>query len=726
MAKLFSFKINGAYLRFLLKRNTRFMVLTGIAMTVLFPILAFTNYLIDGSYNQFVFTTGRVFILLLLVLSIFIVPFLLFSYLNSKKNLDVYHALPIKRRDLYFTTLLAAFAIILIPYTLVYIIGNVYYFSVIPNVDVILLIKQYYFSLALTLSIVTPILFAMMNTGTGVDGLLYGLLLHIIPSILYGAYVTFGSAVLLGFSVADPSLFLLYASPIWAIFELTFNTTRIFPNPILISLYWIAFGLITSWVVLYYYQIRRSEKAEEPFTNKWFFPVISSFFTFIVQFFLYSAFITLSGRGLDFRTLIFPFFLTFVMYLILDVIANRGFKHLIRGIINFGIIGALSLSTFTFGTLFDGFGYITRVPDANNVEKVELEYYDPYSFLYQSYYYDQTTFPIQKMYSEAEDIATIIETHEAILEGFKENGYKKWDGYSPLESTPRSGLDSALYQQSSNVSIVYHLKSGAKIARSYTVPFGWTTDLLNLVDSENVFKNRYPMLANPDAVVRNTVFDILDPLMSNSVTLSGKVNFKLFAAAYKSDYLSLNEQQHNYPDTGVLGIIHLTSCTSVDMCITRGIPIDARYTQTLSLLASSGIALPTFTTFENLPIVVLPDATNEKAPFFHIQSLLGNVDFFTPSYYDEVKEGSVAIGMVKYIEIPQERIIELLPYIRTNAISEKAIGVLRVESNIVLSDRNTQYMFYLLDEDALPLLQQWRTELEVKEINYENIIYKYE
>lgn len=725
MAKLFSFKINGAYLRFLLKRNTRFMVLTGIAMTVLFPILAFTNYLIDGSYNQFVFTTGRVFILLLLVLSIFIVPFLLFSYLNSKKNLDVYHALPIKRRDLYFTTLLAAFAIILIPYTLVYIIGNVYYFSVIPNVDVILLIKQYYFSLALTLSIVTPILFAMMNTGTGVDGLLYGLLLHIIPSILYGAYVTFGSAVLLGFSVADPSLFLLYASPIWAIFELTFNTTRIFPNPILISLYWIAFGLITSWVVLYYYQIRRSEKAEEPFTNKWFFPVISSFFTFIVQFFLYSAFITLSGRGLDFRTLIFPFFLTFVMYLILDVIANRGFKHLIRGIINFAIIGALSLSTFTFGTLFDGFGYITRIPDADNVEKVELEYYDPYSFLYQSYYYDQTTFPIQKMYSEAEDIATIIETHEAILEGFKENGYKKWDGYSPLESAPRSGLDSALYQQSSNVSIVYHLKSGAKIARSYTVPFGWTTDLLNLVDSENVFKNRYPMLANPDAVVRNTVFDILDPLMSNSVTLSGKVNFKLFAAAYKSDYLSLNEQQHNYPDTGVLGIILLTSCTSVDMCITRGIPIDARYTQTLSLLTSSGVTLPTFTTFEYLPIVVLPDATNEKAPFFHIQSLLGNVDFYTPGYYEEVKEGA-PVGTVDYIEIPQDRIIELLPYIRTNAISEKAVGVLRVESDIVFNDRNTQYMFYLLDEDALPLLQQWRTELEVKKSNYDNIIYKYE
>jgi hypothetical protein len=627
---------------------------------------------------------------------------------------------------LYFTTLLAAFAIILIPYTLVYIIGNVYYLSVIPDVDTILLIKQYYFFVALTLSIVTPILFAMMNTGTGVDGLLYGLLLHIIPSILYGAYVTFGSAVLLGFSVADPSLFLLYASPIWAIFELTFNTTRIFPNPMLISLYWIAFGLITSWIVLYFYQIRRSEKAEEPFTNKWFFPVISSFFTFIVQFFLYSAFITLSGRGLDFRTLIFPFFLTFVMYLILDVIANRGFKHLVRGIINFAIIGALSLGTFTFGTLFDGFGYITRVPNASNVEKVELEYYDPYGFLYQSYYYDQSTFPLQKIYTDAEDIETIIKTHEFILEGFKENDYKKWDGYSPLESTPRSGLGSALYQQSSNVSIVYHLKSGAKIARSYTVPFGWTTELLNLVDSENVFKNRYPMLANPDAVVRNTVFEIFDPLMTNAVTLSGKVNFKLFAAAYKSDYMSLNEQQHNQPDTPVLGIIHLTSCTSSDMCITRGIPIDARYTQTLSLLSSSGITLPTLSVFVNLPIVVLPDVNNEKAPFFHIQSLLGNVDFFTPNYYDETKEGAVAVGMVDYIEIPQDRVIELLPYIRTNAISEKAIGVLRVETKVVLNDRNTQYMFYLLDEDALPLLQQWRSEFEVKKSNYESIIYKFE
>ncbi len=726
MAKLFSFNINGAYLRFLIKRNARFMILTGIAMTVLFPILAFTNYLIDGSYNEFVFTTGRVFILILLVLSIFIVPFLMFSYLNSKKNLDVYHALPIRRRDLYFTTLLASLAIILIPYTIVYVIGNVYYFSVISNVDAVLLFKQYYFAVALTLSILMPILFAMMNTGTGVDGLLYGLLLHIIPSILYGAYVTFGNAVLLGFSVADPSLFLLYASPIWSIFELTFNTSRIFPNPILISVYWIAFGLITSWIVLYYYQIRRSEKAEEPFTNRWFFPVISSFFTFIVQFFLYSAFITLSGRGLDFRTLIFPFFLTFVMYLILDVIANRGFKHLVRGIINFAIIGALSLGTFTFGTLFDGFGYITRVPNANNVEKIELDYNDPYGFLFSSYYYDQPSFSIQKIYSSEEDIATIIKAHKAILDGFKENDYKKWDGYSDLVSTPRTPLDATMYKQSSSVRIVYHLKSGAKIARYYTVPFGWASDLLDLVDSENVFKNRYPMLGNPDAVVRNTIFDIFDPLMSNSISLSGKVNFKLFAAAYKSDYLSLNEQQHNYPETPILGIINLTSCTSTEMCLSRAIPIDARYVQTLSLLASSGVSLPVLTTLDYVPIVVLPDATNEKSPFFHIQSLLGYTDFYIPYSYSETKEVNPISERVDYIEIPENRLVELLPYIRINALSVKAVGVLRVVSKVAFSERNTMYMFYLLDESALPLLQQWRSEFEVKKVPFDDILYRFE
>lgn len=726
MAKLFSFNINGAYLRFLIKRNARFMILTGIAMTVLFPILAFTNYLIDGSYNEFVFTTGRVFILLLLVLSVFIVPFLMFSYLNSKKNLDVYHALPIRRRDLYFTTLLAAFVIILIPYTVVYLIGNVYYASVIANVDTVLLFKQYYFSVALTLSILMPILFAMMNTGTGVDGLLYGLLLHIIPTILYGAYVTFGSAVLLGFSVADPSLFLLYASPIWSIFELTFNTSRIFPNPILISVYWIAFGLIASWIVLHYYQIRRSEKAEEPFTNKWFFPVISSFFTFIVQFFLYSAFIALSDRGLDFRTLIFPFFLTFVMYLILDVIANRGFKHLVRGIINFAIIGALSLGTFTFGTLFDGFGYITRVPDASNVEKVELDYFDPYGFLYQSYYYEPSSFTLQNMYSDEEDIATIIKAHKTILEGFKENDYQKWNGYSEFNSTSSAMLDDSIYRQSSNVRIVYYLKSGAKIARSYTVPFGWTSDLLELVDSENVFKNRYPMLGNPDAVVRNTIFDLFDPLMSNSVTLSGKVNFKLFASAYKSDYLSLTEQQHNYSDAPVLGIINLTSCTGTEMCLSRAIVIDARYTQTLSLLASSGVTLPTLTTLESNPIIVLPDASNEKSPFFHIQSLLGNTDFFMPYNYSEVKEVNPINDQADTMEIPQDRLIELLPYIRINSLSEKAVGVLRVVSKVSFSERNTMYMFYLLDEDAIPLLQQWRSEFEVKKQSIDNILYKFE
>ncbi len=36
------------------------------------------------------------------------------------------------------------------------------------------------------------------------------------------------------------------------------------------------------------------------------------------------------------------------------------------------------------------------------------------------------------------------------------------------------------------------------------------------------------------------------------------------------------------------------------------------------------------------------------------------------------------------------------------------------------------YMFYLLDESALPLLQQWRSEFEVKKVPFDDILYRFE
>jgi hypothetical protein len=145
-----------------------------------------------------------------------------------------------------------------------------------------------------------------------------------------------------------------------------------------------------------------------------------------------------------------------------------------------------------------------------------------------------------------------------------------------------------------------------------------------------------------------------DPLMSNSVTLSGKVNFKLFAAAYKSDYLSLNEQQHNYPDTSVLGVINLTSCTSTGYVHYPRCPHRCTLhsnTVITGLLWYNASVI--YRLSEILPIVVLPDATNEKGAILPYSIDVWQRRLVLPwATMRKQKKEPAVVGTANYIEIP--------------------------------------------------------------------------
>ena len=77
MAHQFRLSNNLDYLRFLVKRNRRFMILMGSGMIVLYPILLLTIKLINPSVNlDEIRGLGQVFASILLIVSAISIPFL--------------------------------------------------------------------------------------------------------------------------------------------------------------------------------------------------------------------------------------------------------------------------------------------------------------------------------------------------------------------------------------------------------------------------------------------------------------------------------------------------------------------------------------------------------------------------------------------------------------------------------------------------------------------------
>lgn len=718
MANLSNLKINLEYLRFLLKRNTRLMILVSVLMFALYPLLSFTQFVLTQNYSRTTFLVGQVLLLVLFVLSIFLIPFVLFNYLNSKRNLDVYHALPITRKNLYLTTIVAGLVIIFIPFTLNYVGGSLYYLAVIPDVDGWLLVKQYWFALAFVLPILMPILFSMMNTGTNLDGFLYGVILHLIAPISYGAYVVYGQSVLLGFRLADFSKFLLYSSPIWSLFELTFNTERINPNPLLMSFYWLAIGFVLTFVVLYFYQIRKSEKAESPFTNNWFFPVIATIFIIIIQVFLFSSFTAfINDQSLDLRTLLFPVFFTFVAYMVLDVIANRGFKHFLKGLTHFGIITAVTLSGFVIATSTGGAGYVNKVPDIASVESVSLTLYDnsgsglfgssPYS--YEKYLYQVS----EKMeFSDEKYIEAIIKTHQTILEQHKvynipknQYRYTTFEHDYPFVSSNNSEV---------TMEIIYHLNNGSKMARYYQLPFVWTYDLLPIIETDQVFIQKFPALSSnvfnqftPSKVTYTNAL-VQDPIILDNFQI------ETFARFLKADYTQKDWQQH-MEGSSIFGFVAITLCNEEveeykKECHFQQYPVLTNYARTIAYLNSLQVDGSYNPEDSRVYSLLLPDNNVRLSPIFYLSSISGSM---------HVNHSIDTSKKVQVLHLDTEQFITLFPYLRMGNINEVAVGAVFVyPPDGFLSESFIPNVVYTLSKEAIPIVEQLKLELPIQMVDF--------
>lgn len=723
MAHQFRLSNNLDYLRFLLKRNRRFMMLMGLGMIVLYPVLLLTLQLINPNiYINDIRGVGQVFALILLIVSAISIPFLTLGYMNSKKHLDTYHALPIKRSDLLIINVIAAFIIMVIPFTIAWFAGGLVVLS--SEFTLIDILTTWITSLMIVSAIFSIIVFTLMHTGTSIDGLLYGMVLNFLPILTYAAYTAFSAIVLLGFNGDYIARYIGLIFPIWALFENLFEVeTRLWDSSILNGLYWLVISIVLLIASRYFYKIRRHDKAESPFTNPYFFTTISAFVSVVLVFLMYAGFYSINEsieqnffNPLNF---IFPFFFTGVIYLVMDTISQRSFKNLYKAMLRYLIIAVVGFGLLLFGLFSKGFGYITRVPEVDSIKSVELRLDDynsviiPRVEINYTDYYNSDLFAY--LIEDEKGIEIVQNMHKIILNEYKWIDYsnrgiymydsslieriESVDGYVPSYEELGYSL-SPYYGSSLTIRFTYTLESGSVVSRSYNIPYEWTSSLKELMYNKGVLKAYAPNVALREQYkFLNTV-----SLQNAFTPVTSSFNVKnfdleLFSQAYEKDFENLSSRSVFDLQPETLGYIKIKTCKSEkneNTCIESSILINGLYTNTLAYLNSINASFPEMSNFASLkPIIFIPSENAMDDYKYYTAFGLNSSNYGFGEYN---KEG---VYKATYVELTEEQLNTILPYTSNAGLSNKPLIRLMIGELVTYS---TEYTFrgnYLIQPEHM-------------------------
>lgn len=705
MVNLFKLRLQTEYLRFLLKRNARYMFIMSIAMLTLYPVLGITVKILSrsASYDG-IREVGLFFNIALLLLTSFMIPLQIHGYMNSKKNLDVYHALPIRRQDLFLTSLIASIVIIAVPFTVGWFSGGLLMMN--NGFTFLVILERFVVLLSISTAILSIVLFTMMNTGTSLDAFMYAVVLNFLPLLAYGAYILFVQTILLGFTIGDLTKYISVLFPIWALFDNGFYLKAGLWNSAYVNaVYWLIISALFIIVANQFYLRRKSEKAEKPFTNKTFFPVVSGLIVILFIIFEYCVIYNLNSvmyytsfyNPINF---IFPLFFSAVLYLVMDAIAERGFKHLFKAFLTYLIIAAVAVTILIGGIASKGFGYASKIPALTNIDSVELAYAD----------YSQLILPAPDTYNDdtaveyafiqsvmtltsPEDIQAVYNLHKIIIAEFKwidynynvgnngnlikileeQKGYVK--SYEPL---PFSYNSASYGSNTVDITITYHLKNGSKLQRSYMIPVQWTVELLKLANSPEIINVTAPNLANLDRYPTLSSASWVTPLSMTTINNVSTLNLGALKAAYLADLATLSDAQAISTEYTAVGYLTLSTCKSVgNACITSKLAVDERFPLTLAYLSSTGITLdPAANTPLPSAILLIPlTATNTviSGPIFQV-AMPQSTYVYGYDLWNTYNESSPI--PVTYVVLTDEDVKLILPYVTQSGMSDQPLMTL--------------------------------------------------
>ena len=457
-----------------------------------------------------------------------------FSYLYSKKKVDMYHSLPVKREVLYFIKIINGILIVLIPFIICEIVASL---LILANTGEIIVITSALWSIAewTLLFIMSYFLtvFSIMLTGNMLIGILacgfFSFYFPLISLVLKGYQSTFfdtyyTSGFIIENVLPNMSSFML----MFNIFELKW-LTRI----IIVILASIAFLFIN----LFLYKKRASEAAGKSVSfNVIKLPIKAMMVIFIsILMYLLGYEVMNDSIGWGLFGLIVSGAIT---HCVMEIIYNQDFKKIFAKKIELLVL--IIISIFIAAAFqFDIFGYDSYIPSASQIKSTAVisdllesnseQYYNKVEI--SDGYYDESFVDVDYASDskiEADQIKKMdIQNKDAVLE------------------LARQGIEAAkydleLYGNFDKVLISYKLKNGRIVGRVYYVDLDQSTSGLSSVYADGSYKkSSYPILSeNPENIVSVDFNGIMDN--DTHIVFHDDELKKKFVETYKKELMNLD------------------------------------------------------------------------------------------------------------------------------------------------------------------------------------------
>ena len=455
-----------------------------------------------------------------------------FSYLYSKKKVDMYHSLPVRREVLFFVKILNGILIVILPYIVCSFIASL---LVLVNMGDAGIIVTTFFSVAewilLFIFNYTIVIFAIMLTGNMLIGILAcGFLNFYAPAFsqLISGYEStfFDTYYEVGF-IAEKVL--LKLSGIMVIFGVFDGRLR---EKMLIA---VVGSIVLLVINLLLYRKRASESAGKSIS----FNIIKLPIKFMIVIFM-SMLMYLFGYEMMSNSIAWGVFgavsAGIITHCIMEIIYNQDFKKIFAKKLQMLICIVISLFVAAVFQ-FDIFGYDRYIPKVSDISSAAVV--SDFLESNASQYFNEMGFHNETRYDSITNIDYASDSDiESML--MREMNIKDKEAVVALAKLGVANLSSEWRADSisERVLISYKLKSGKNVQRVYNIDFDAAIkELSSIYDDEGYKTGMYPILSEDS---KNIVSVDFNGIRDNDKHLTSENgDLAKLTEVYKKELMSL-------------------------------------------------------------------------------------------------------------------------------------------------------------------------------------------
>ena len=553
-----------------LRKNMASAIVYAVLLLFSYPLLIFMYKIFNNSSKEiqngflegcaalvFPVITGGIAILFTLLVAVF-----MFSYMHKKRSVDVFGALPVTRRTLFFSRYFTGISILLVPFLLC--MGLSMLLSIQSFEAVQQLSRS---SVTILVSVVvayTCTVFVAVCCGTTADMVISVLAINgLYPLMVLMCQVISNSTI-----PGVTSNFNLPAVVYTALSPYSSGIVNAVMDPALTEsgaqfLWWFVLLALSIAGCIAVSRKRKAECAQAGFALR-LLPVLVRAIACTVAGLVFALVFSSFSFGVNAQNSVLNhyiwFFLglmigSFIAHLILTFIYNRGSRGFLKSLISYGVlilvIGAAYMIVST-----GMFGMDLYVPQPQQVKQVQFKVNGPENFFLSGA--DEELFAV---YTEQEDIEKVVRVHTSITDNLRERA-----GYPYAMSLGAFGYMENEAPLFYDVIIKYTLENGCVVERAYS---NFTFDsreiapeVLAVIESQAYKEQTVPILIYDDSSIRS-VIAYGSNMTEEAYTVADREQIIGIASALRKDIL--DDQNVNTSNEETADDAEKT-CISVDFC----------------------------------------------------------------------------------------------------------------------------------------------------------------